>query len=498
MSTATLPPIIQGGMGIGVSSWRLAHAVSAAGQLGVISGTALDSVFIRRLQDGDLGGAMRRALAQLPLPGVAAEILRRYFRPDGRAPGEPYRALPMYRRTVSALRDQVTIAANFVEVHLAKEGHGGPVGINLLTKIQMPTLASLYGAMLAGVDVVLMGAGIPREIPGALDALAAHEAATLRLDVEGQPTDEPVHLRFDPAAHGATRTALHRPRFLAIVSAHTLAATLSRKASGRVDGYVVEGATAGGHNAPPRGTPQLNHRGEPVYGARDAADLGAMRNLGAPFWLAGGSGSPQALRAARAQGAAGIQVGTAFAYADESGFAPEIKRRVLRDLAAGRVGIFTDPRASPTGFPFKIVEAPSLAQQDDRRPRVCDLGYLRTAARRPDGRLVYRCPAAPVAEYVAAGGDAADTEGRRCLCNGLFAAVGLGQTRADGAVEPPLVTSGESLVELGAVARGRDAYPAADVLAYLLDGDGAPGSDPSSDDAPSDRAEGSGDRGLAA
>ena len=54
-----LPTIIQGGMGAGVSSWRLAQAVSQLGQLGVVSGTALDLIFARRLQDGDPGGHMR-------------------------------------------------------------------------------------------------------------------------------------------------------------------------------------------------------------------------------------------------------------------------------------------------------------------------------------------------------------------------------------------------------------------------------------------------------
>ena len=425
-------------------------------------------MLIRRLQDGDIGGAMRHALEHLPLPDVASTILRRYFKPDGRAPGEPYRALPMYKQTVSALREQVTIAANFVEVFLAKEGHDGRVGINLLTKVQMPTLASLYGAMLAGVDVVLMGAGIPREIPGALDALAQGAAATTRFDVEGQPAAEPLALRFEPADHGGEGIALTRPDFFAIISAHSLAATLARKATGKVDGFVVEGATAGGHNAPPRGPLQLNDRGEPVYGDRDAADLEAMRSLGAPFWLAGRFGTPQALREARRQGAAGVQVGTAFAYADESGFTAEIKRLVLLDVAASRVGVFTDPRASPTGFPFKIIATPSIAQQDGTRTRLCDLGYLRTAARRSDGRIVYRCAAAPVADFIAAGGTVEETLGRKCLCNGLAAAVGLAQVRDDATEELPLVTSGDSLLELAAVAQGRTSYTAHDVLAFLL------------------------------
>ena len=469
MSSATLPRIIQGGMGVAVSNWRLARAVASAGQLGVVSGTALDTVLVRRLQDGDAGGHVRRALAHLPLPGVAACVLERWFKPEGRAEGEPYQLLPMYRRAVSTMRDQVTIAANFVEVFLAKEGHGGRVGINLLTKVQMPTLPSLYGAMLAGVDVVLMGAGIPREIPGALDALAAGTPASLRFEVEGQPADAPLALEFDAAAHGATGT-LRRPHFYAIVSAHTLATTLARKANGAVDGFVVEANTAGGHNAPPRGAMQLDANGEPIYGPRDAADLGAMRDLGLPFWLAGRAGTPRALEEARAVGAAGIQVGTAFAFADESGFTDDIKRRVLRDLANGTLTIRTDPLASPTGFPFKLVASPSLGelQPDAPRERNCDLGYLRSAVRREDGRVIYRCAAAPVDEFVAAGGQAEATAGRLCLCNGLAAAIGMGQPREQGAVEPPLITSGDALLELGALARGRDSYTARDVLDYLM------------------------------
>lgn len=48
----SLPKIIQGGMGIRISSWQLAREVARKGGLGVISGTAMDVVFVRTLQDG--------------------------------------------------------------------------------------------------------------------------------------------------------------------------------------------------------------------------------------------------------------------------------------------------------------------------------------------------------------------------------------------------------------------------------------------------------------
>jgi NAD(P)H-dependent flavin oxidoreductase YrpB (nitropropane dioxygenase family) len=473
MTTATaLPSIIQGGMGIGVSNWRLARAVSLRGQLGVVSGTLVDTVLVRRLQDGDAGGHMRRAMEQFPLPGVAAAVLRRYFRPRGR-PGTPYAMLPMYRQGVAQGREQITMLANFVEVLLAREGHDGPVGLNLLTKLQLPTLAALYGAMLAGVGYVLMGAGIPREIPAVLDAFAERRPASLRLDVEGVSPDRGERMTLDPAAYwDGSPPSLQRPAFLAIIASNSLATMLARKASGRVDGFVIEGPTAGGHNAPPRGAPQFNERGEPLYGERDEVDPERIRELGLPFWLAGGTGSPAALRQARARGAAGIQVGTLFGYAEESGIAEDLKRSVLAHAARGAVDVFTDPLASPTGYPFKVVRWPAdpVASAPELRSRVCDLGGLRVPYVRPDGRLGYRCPAEPVAPYLEKGGLVEDTVGRRCLCNALMANIGHPQVRAGGRVEPPLLTSGDDLTNIGRFLKGRTTYTAADVLDYLLSG----------------------------
>ena len=464
-----LPRIIQGGMGVGVSDWRLANAVARAGQLGVVSGSLIDTVFVRRLQDGDPGGHVRRAMAHFPIAGVAADAMRLYFRAEGLPAGAPYKALPMYKQQVSDARQRVTVLASFVEVWLAREGHDGPIGLNLLTKVQMPNLATLYGAMLAGVAFVIMGAGIPREIPGALDALAEHRPARLRFDVVGLARDQEEWLTFDPAAHWATLPApLTRPRFLAVVSAASLAATLARKANGRVDGFVVEGPTAGGHNAPPRGELRLDERGQPVYGERDVVDLAKMRELGLPFWLAGGVGSREGLRHALEQGAAGIQAGTLFAYCAESGLDAELKQRVIAGTCSGDVSLRTDPRASPTGYPFKVVELPGDAAIAERRERVCDLGYLRVAVRTETGRTVYRCAAEPVDAWVEKGGEMADTEGRRCLCNALTANIGLAQRRTgELEEEPTLVTSGDDLLALADFFRANPSYTAAQAVAHL-------------------------------
>ncbi len=441
-----LPVVIQGGMGVGVSAWRLARAVARAGHLGVVSGTALDVTLARRLQDGDVDGSARRALAHFPLPEVAARVLDRWFRPEGRPEGKPYKPTPRPGLRPNLARDELTVAGNFVEVWLAKEGHDGLIGINFLEKIQVALPAAAYGAVLAGADYVLVGAGIPRLLPSLLTELSAHRPGTIQVDVTGGPA-QPVTL--DPAELGAGSLApMRRPRFLAIVSAHVLAAYLARDPFTRPDGFVVEGPSAGGHNAPPRGRLVVDESGEPVYGPRDDANLEQIATIGLPFWLAGGYGEPGKVRAALAAGAAGVQVGTLFALCRESGLLPPLREQLLEQLRAGTLQVRTDMAASPTGFPFKVAQIPDTMAEASvyaARPRLCDLGYLRQAYQRPNGTVGFRCPAEPVDMFARKGGDPGGAVGSKCLCNALVANIGLGQHRADGYDEAPIITLGSDL-----------------------------------------------------
>lgn len=469
-----LPKIIQGGMGVGVSNWRLARTVSRLGQLGVVSGTALDHLMVRRLADGDEGGHMRQGFDAFPFPEMARRIWNEYFVPGGKAEGSPYPTLPMHQRTPLRKLTELLMVSNFVEVFLARQGHLNKVGVNFLEKVQLPHLASIYGAMLAGVGYVLMGAGIPLHIPAVLDNFAAGRPAEYKLAVSGAPADQDAMLRFDPRdfAEGPL-PELERPKFLAIVSSNTLAATMLRRASGKVDGLVIESPTAGGHNAPPRGKMSLDAVGQPVYGERDRVDIGELRRLGAPFWMAGEYGSAEKLREALDLGAQGIQVGTAFAFSEESGLRPDLKNTLLAQAAQGTARVFTDPLASPTGFPFKVAQLagtcsdPAVAAA---RTRICDLGYLREAYWTGDGKIAYRCAAEPEASYVAKGGNREESTGRKCLCNALLANIGHAQKRGD-AVEPPLVTVGDGVNQVAGFMRdGRQSYSAADVVASLLRG----------------------------
>jgi len=186
--------------------------------------------------------------------------------------------------------------------------------------------------------------------------------------------------------------------------------------------------------------------------------------------MAGGTGSSQGLQEALDAGAAGIQVGTLFAYCDESGLDADIKKSVLDGVKAGKVDVHTDARISPTGFPFKVVKMIGGNFQDAQRERVCDLGYLRTAFRNLKGKLDYRCPAEPVKDFVAKGGELSETEGRGCLCNALLANIGHGQTRPGGVDEKPLLTSGDELLSIVRHLGERARYAASDVIDYLMAG----------------------------
>ena len=447
MEEHRVPVVIQGGMGVNVSTWHLARAVSRRGQLGVVSGTALDAVLARGLQDGDRDGHLRRALAAFPDQEMAQRALDRYLIVGGRAPDVPYRPNPTLTMSPSRGAVELSVLGNFAQVWLAKAGHDGIVGINFLEKVQMATPSAALGAMVAGVDYVLMGAGIPREIPQLLTDLAAGRPGTLTIDVQDSTR---VHTStIDPVGVlGAHLPVLTRPLFLAIISLHSLAGYLNRDPSIRPDGFVVEGPVAGGHSAPPRGRLTLDDAGQPVYSGRDLADRAAMSRLGLPFWLAGAYGTPERVADALEAGAAGVQCGTIFALCEESGITESLRRQTLAELAAGTLTVRNDAAASPTGFPFKVASLTGTLSDPDlyaNRTRLCDLSYLREPFERADGSVGYRCAAEPVDAYARKGGSIEATVGRKCLCNALMADVGLGQHRRDGYDEVPAVTLGQDL-----------------------------------------------------
>jgi NAD(P)H-dependent flavin oxidoreductase YrpB (nitropropane dioxygenase family) len=464
-----LPVIIQGGMGIAVSNWELAKTVSLQGQLGVVSGTAIDNVLARRLQDGDKSGNTRRALATFPNQEIVKKILDKYFIEGGKSPETPYVMVP--KITLEQKRDaqEILIVANYVEVWLAKEGHDGLVGINFLHKIQMTTAASVFGAMLAGVDYIIMGAGIPRELPKLIRQIEKLEIGSVPVEVIG---GAPVATTINPLDFVSADTKIKKPKFLAIISVDVLGTYLARDEETRPDGFIIEHNSAGGHNAPPRGKWEFDANGEPIYGPKDIADIEKMKKLGLPFWLAGTYGSPERVQSALDQGAAGVQVGTLFAISNHSGFSNKTRKQLIEKLKSDTLEIKTDVLASPTSFPIKIAKLEghtSTAEGFAARPKLCDLGYLREAAISETGRTIYRCPSEPDDQFLKKGGAVEDIDGRKCLCNGLMANIGLPQVRKDGYVEAPIVTLGSDIEGAKILLKGHpEGYGADEAVNWLL------------------------------
>ena len=468
------PNIIQGGMGIAVSSWQLARRVAMLGEIGIVSGTSLDGVMVRELQDGD-PYERRKAMEDYPDPEIVEEVIDTYYIEGGISEDESYKLLPMHRFDPTVRSQRILSLAAYSEVKLAQQDHDGIIGINLLAELKRYTLPVMYGSILAEVDHILMGAGIPKEEAEQVPKLVRGEPARLKLEVDTSQYDDPkdnyyyemdpAHLLDDPPDD------LPRPDFYPIIASDVLAKILDHKlGESNISGWIIEGPVAGGHNAPPRNK-QVDEDGNPIYDERDIVDLDRVKELGYPFYMAGGYGSPERLQLAQEAGAEGVQVGSLFSLTDESGYPAEYKRKMIRNIHRGKISVRTDGRMSPTGFPFKVVEMEGtlgIPENYENRTRICDLGYLQKAYLDQKGRLRARCPSEPVEAYVKKGGKREETEGRGCLCNGLMANIGLGQQQKWGE-EGQLFTGGDELENLPLASAEEPTYDARDVIEDLYD-----------------------------
>jgi nitronate monooxygenase len=505
--------LIQGGMGVYVSHWRLAQAVARerpGTAVGTVSGTGLDVVYVRLLQLGDPGGHVRSAMHALDQQygvTIGKKIVDQYFIEGGKEPDAKFRNAPQHivrpengGNTIPApgenkastplyLDEAVTellIATGFAEVWLAKQGHQGKIFMNFLKKVELPLIYTLYGAMLAGVDGVIVGAGNPDGLPADRTLLTQHQTVSTSLQVLYREAGESFHVPFDPhlVADGRlTEKPLRPPAFLAIVSLENLVQALAKSQTEAPDGFIIEHHTAGGHNAPPQGPLVKDSEGQPQYSAEDEPDLAAIRDAGLPFWMAGGYSNHAQYKQALAFGATGVQIGSNFALSQDSGLKPAYKSAILDEIKKGTADadLVKTTMFSPTGFPFKVAQlAGTLADESvyEDRMRVCDIGLLQQRGlSKPaeDGsrRLFMRCSAAPVNGFVSKRGLEFNTEERRCLCNGLLSTVGLGQiVKKNGGTEeePAIVTLGNNLDGIRRLSRnGQAQYWAKDVIADILD-----------------------------
>lgn len=504
--------LIQGGMGVYVSNWRLAKTVAMqriGETVGTVSGTALDIVYVRLLQLGDPGGHARRALQAFDKTfgvSIGSKICDRFFVEGGKVPNDRFRSAPMHivrtqdgrktfpvptgktapvRLTLDDDIIELLIATGFAEVWLAKQGHPGKIFINFLNKVELPLIYVLYGAMLAGVDGIVVGAGNPDGLPAICQQLTTHAAIDHEISVLYRKTGEEFLLSFDPKQIAEGKLAakpIAKPAFLAIVSLERLVKVLAESETMPPDGFIIEHHTAGGHNANPMGPLVKDKLGQPIYSEKDEADLAAIRAVNIPFWMAGGYGSKDKFQEAVAHGANGIQVGTTFALAEESGMKPEYKSAILTAMKNGTndADLVRTTTFSPTGFSFKVAQIQDTLSEDDvyeGRKRICDIGLLQQRGfSKPDEHgqrtLFQRCPAGPVEPYVKKRGLERNTTERRCLCNGLLSSVGLGQVKriqGTSTEEPAIVTLGNDLDGVRRLSRqGQTHYYVEDVVVDIL------------------------------
>lgn len=463
--------VVQGGMGIGVSLHRLAQAVSDyPGQqaLGTVSLAGIDRVVPYILQMGDPTGNYRRAFEAFPIPEIAQRVWEKYFHKEGKAPDEPFMRLPQWnleRKTMEFRKDllDLTVVSAFAEIWLARE-KGNCIACNFLYKAQLPLLAILLGALIANVDIVVMGAGIPTEIPRILNSLASVKPTEFRIFAHHSSQQKSFDVNFDPRPYVPAGKELIRPEFGAIVTLDPIVRRLCASDTTRPDFFIVEHHRAGGHNAPPRDTD---------YGLRDEPDnrkiIECCKKYNLPVWRAGGCSNPEALKEAQCCGYTGVQVGTAFALADESGIDEEYKGTLRRDIIDGNIDIVTDGRVSSSGFPFKIAQGPGIVPESwvqENRVRRCEHSLLASLTKRSDGKIVLICEGGPIDAYKKNGGEEVNTVGRSCLCSRLLRTAGF---KIPG--EFPIITFGDDLSAIKYLAEKHRPdlnYSAKDVIEYIL------------------------------
>ena len=99
-----------------VSSWKLAREVARSGELGIISGTAMDVVVLRWLQDGDPGNLYRNALSHFPDQGMVKRFIDKYYVEGGKAKDTPYKPLAMWTLDATQELREACVLGNFCEV----------------------------------------------------------------------------------------------------------------------------------------------------------------------------------------------------------------------------------------------------------------------------------------------------------------------------------------------------------------------------------------------
>jgi nitronate monooxygenase len=311
-------PIIQGGMGVGVSLHPLAQAVAREGGVGIVSSACLDRLVSKRTG----------------------------------------RKVNIYE-------------AVYEEVSLAK-AKGGLAGINIMGALVRDYTDSVRGALDAGADFIISGAGLPVTLP----AIQPPKDTALVPIVSSARALEIICKKWDRLGY-------------------------------RPDAVVVEGPLAGGHLGFKINELDLeSNRLESLF--PPVKDM-AQKYGDFPVIVAGGIYTHADIVRFMDMGADGVQMGTRFLATEESSATEPYKQAVVRAKEED-ILVAHDP-GSPCGLPFRVIKQSPMyvsALKRLRKPK-CDKGYV--LLKDAQGNFTI-CPAKESNEH------------HFCICNGLLSSGG--------------------------------------------------------------------------
>lgn len=309
----TLLPIVQGGMGVGVSAHRLAGSVAAAGAVGTIS-----SVDLRRHH-----------------PDLMARTREHHAGKAGAAD--------------KAVIDAANLEALEREVHAARRLAGGQglLAVNVMRAVG-EYAPSVTRALQAGIDAVVVGAGLPLDLPDLARDFPRALLVPILSDARGVQL---VLRKWERKQRLPDAIVIEHPRY---AGGHLGAAKVADLQDPRFDFENV------------------------IPAVREfLRSAGVEREV--PLVAAGGIRRFEDIRRLQALGAAAVQLGTPFVATDECDADPAFKQ-VLAGARDEDLVEFT----SVAGLPARAVKTPWLAnylrveqrlqQGVHRKPR-CTLAF---------------------------------------------------------------------------------------------------------------------------
>lgn len=286
----TLLPIVQGGMGVGVSAHRLAGAVAALGGVGTIS-----SVDLRRHHPDLMERTQGLASSHLPDAEIKAQI------------------------------DAANLEALEREIRAAREHAKGRglLAINVMRAVS-EYAASVRRALECGIDAVVVGAGLPLDLPELAQDHPHTALVPILSDARGVQL---VVRKWERKKRLPDAIVIEHPRL------------------------------AGGH----LGAARIADVNDPRFDFENVLpqSLAFLRSAGiereVPLIAAGGVRTHQDIARLQGLGAAGVQLGTPFAVTQECDADPAFKR-VLAEARDEDMVEFT----SVAGLPARAVGTPWL------------------------------------------------------------------------------------------------------------------------------------------